>query len=390
VDGSLTSIPSLLLLAAIAFGIGLTVAVVVRNNGAANRVLAALVLCVTLIVLHYTLLWTGVASHVPHALGFSWPLWFLIGPLYYLYIRRLTRPVGRNIGVLAHFFPAVFSLGDLVSFYQLSAATKLSYIEEMYAGTGALKAGVFVILAMRIIHMGFYVYLSTVEMREFTGEYKRRSASDAIASLELFRWITIPFVVYLTVSTFDLLILYLFSASRTWIDYLNVVALVGFVVTLCCVGMRQSMRLFEALDETDTEKYRKARIPDDQAKGYIARLKRVMATERLYLKGDLRLHHLASSLGMSTHNLSQLLNQSLNTSFYDFVNQYRVEYAKQRLRAPESRDYTLVSIAHEVGFSSKASFNRAFKKLTNMTPSQFQDSASQHNEPHGDDAPALT
>jgi AraC-like DNA-binding protein len=86
---------------------------------------------------------------------------------------------------------------------------------------------------------------------------------------------------------------------------------------------------------------------------------------------------------MSTHNLSQLLNQNLEVSFSDFVNRYRVEYAMRRIDDPSSRDFTLVAIAREAGFSSKTSFNRAFKKVTGKTPSEYQKGVAGDTESGG-------
>ena len=66
-------------------------------------------------------------------------------------------------------------------------------------------------------------------------------------------------------------------------------------------------------------------------------------------------------------------------SFYDFVNEYRVKEASKRLLDPAYREYTILAIALDAGFHSKTSFNRMFKKVTGLTPSQY---IKQHSLPN--------
>lgn len=98
--------------------------------------------------------------------------------------------------------------------------------------------------------------------------------------------------------------------------------------------------------------------------------------ERLELWRDpeISLTTMARALGANTAYVSRALNDGLGVSFHDFVNGRRVEALKRLLADPnETRD--LMALAFEVGFSSKASFNRVFAELTGMTPSAFRRSA---------------
>jgi AraC-like DNA-binding protein len=69
--------------------------------------------------------------------------------------------------------------------------------------------------------------------------------------------------------------------------------------------------------------------------------------------------------------VAQVLNEGLAVNFYEFVNEYRVREAQSRIADPRSADQTLLTIAFESGFNSKASFNRAFKRVTGQTPSAY-------------------
>ena len=99
---------------------------------------------------------------------------------------------------------------------------------------------------------------------------------------------------------------------------------------------------------------------------------RVHGNKKLYKNQSLRLADLAEELSTPPHSLSQLVNEKLGVSFVDLVNQYRVEEAKALLEDPSSDKYTLVAIAQHAGFNSKASFNRAFNKHAQMSPSAYR------------------
>jgi len=68
--------------------------------------------------------------------------------------------------------------------------------------------------------------------------------------------------------------------------------------------------------------------------------------------------------------LSQIINESKNINFYDYVNSYRISEAKDLLSS--NCDKTILEILYEVGFNSKSAFNTAFKKFTSVTPSKYK------------------
>lgn len=97
-----------------------------------------------------------------------------------------------------------------------------------------------------------------------------------------------------------------------------------------------------------------------------------MEDEKMYRNEGLTLQALAERLSLSTHHLSQLLNQHQQENFYDFINRYRVAEVKQELLNPKKKHLTILALALEAGFRSKAAFNTAFKKHTGSTPTQYK------------------
>lgn len=99
----------------------------------------------------------------------------------------------------------------------------------------------------------------------------------------------------------------------------------------------------------------------------------LMEKEKPYLKSDLTVYQLAKILNTNTNYLSTVINNDFKYSFVSFINSYRINEAKQLLKDKNFEQYTIEAIGEEVGFNSKSAFNRAFKKFTKQTPTQFKE-----------------
>lgn len=123
--------------------------------------------------------------------------------------------------------------------------------------------------------------------------------------------------------------------------------------------------------ESESGKYKKSGLKPHESDDYLDSLLKYMEDEKPYLDGKLSLKQLASTLDISTNYLSQIINEKLQLNFFDFVNKYRVDLLKTKLKENANSNYTLLSLAYDCGFNSKSSFNATFKKHTGLTPSQY-------------------
>jgi ligand-binding sensor domain-containing protein/AraC-like DNA-binding protein len=103
----------------------------------------------------------------------------------------------------------------------------------------------------------------------------------------------------------------------------------------------------------------------------LVKLLHLLEEQHIYRDESVSLNSLAGQLELPARQLSRLINEKLDKSFYDLINYFRIEEAKTLL-TEEKEQKTIIEIAFYVGFNSKSSFNQAFKKLTGMTPSQFK------------------
>lgn len=100
-------------------------------------------------------------------------------------------------------------------------------------------------------------------------------------------------------------------------------------------------------------------------------VKFLMEDDKVYLNPELNLSDLAEQANISRAQLSEIINSGFNMNFNDFVNMYRVDAFKAMLKENKHKQLSLLGIAQECGFNSKATFNRVFKKLTKHSPSEY-------------------
>jgi len=119
-------------------------------------------------------------------------------------------------------------------------------------------------------------------------------------------------------------------------------------------------------------KYTKSGLGDAQIENYKRQLADLMHIEQVFLEPDLTLPGLAAQVGCSVNHLSQVINSGFGIGFFDYLNQHRVEYARQLLHQQDGRHQSILNIAFAAGFNSHSSFYAAFKKVSGQTPAQFR------------------
>lgn len=115
-----------------------------------------------------------------------------------------------------------------------------------------------------------------------------------------------------------------------------------------------------------------SRLSKSEIDSHVQSLTQLMLTEKLYLHETLNLRTLAGRLQVDPNLVSYILNTILHKSFYDYVNEFRIEEVKRKMDDAAYTHFKIVEIAYESGFNSKATFNRVFKKVTGKSPSEYK------------------
>jgi AraC-like DNA-binding protein len=289
---------------------------------------------------------------------------FCYGPLLYLYAKKVRNeqfvPATRWYVFLPLVVAAIayFAIAGIITYSSASGYRLLAwYNTGSYIGI-TLSDMVYVMLALRI-------------ERRLTGRSNERRIIRLIAwGFTIMVGISTPVYLAATLLDLDLMIpvrtvtYALLSLICVMIVYYKYVA--GDVPELVS-AVSDTVELPENLQ-------RKTALPDEKQRHIWDSLESQMRQKALFTDCDLNLDKLAALTGINKYHLSETLNSFAGKSFYQYVNEYRVAHVlKQLENRPQGREAepNFLSLAYQSGFKAKSSFNRYFKEITGLTPSEY-------------------
>lgn len=314
----------------------------------------------------------------PHLeLAFDW-LIFAIGPLLLVYVRLATGDPPRDRASMAlHFVPAALALIASFPVFLLSADAKRASIgEDLALATSAADP----VLAGAAVHVLIYLALALRTHALF--RQRLRQTHSSVEAIEM-GWLRATLLLALACW----LALAAFLAQPTPLtDAFNVIAAPMSLYVLAFVAFVRrddvaTTPVVEATPDDRAGRYRRSGLTTNRAIELHERLERLMESDKPWLENDLTLQALATRSDMSPHHLSQVLNDYVGSSFFDFVNKYRVREVQRCVVDPAYRSQSLLEIALASGFNSKTAFNEAFRKHAGCTPSAWRNQASAARRP---------
>ncbi len=295
--------------------------------------------------------------------GFPRGVGLLFGPLVYFYFRaQINRSFQIRGWLLLHFLPyALFFLINMVVFVQGKEAVQrfqasitdlvLSYIYDI----GLLISYIFYLTNCLIIYRKYRLW----SLNQF-------SNTDLI-SFNWFRNFIYSMIFWLgfreVMNVLDAFMNLDFYQEWWW--NLALVA-VSFYIGLAGYGQNQPSKIHFQLSGDNS-----IVSGTEELLKIAERLDNVMQHDRLYLLPELNVQDLALQLQVKAPLLSAAINRIQGVNFNDYVNHLRVEEFIRLYKHDASRQYTLLALALDSGFNSKATFNRAFKKLKGVSPKEY-------------------
>ncbi len=295
----------------------------------------------------------------------------LFGPLLYLYTKSVVyESYKMNRKEWKHFIPFLICFVGLLSIYTLAQG---SYENSLGAVAEArVPVGIVAILVLCYLHGALYLWWSKKLLISYDGFIKQRYSNLNRINLDWLHFVINSFIVVWLLGL--VLTLTPFTAYKSYLG----IPLLGFVLFLFYFINRVILKalnkpeLFSVDDFSGKKKYSGSGLSESQRKTYADTLVRKMEAEEFFLNPDLSVAEVAESLDITPKELSQTINQSFDQHFFDFVNSYRIQAAKNLLKDPSNK-MTVQEIMYAVGFSSKSSFNTVFKKSTHSTPTQYRE-----------------
>ena len=344
-----------------------------REDKGTNRLFALILFLFSFHLTNYLLFISELIQHIPHFLSVQTPLLYLIGPAIFFYVRSQLRvPLWRHALAPLHFLPAIFFFFRKLPVYRESAEFKLEIIQKYFSGLYQPSFLEAIVSLSYLMHILLYLMLSflTVVRAE-----KSQIKSDAWDSIIYGEWkkLMVAYAALLSLTLTFFLSAHAFGFDSPSVELGLVFMLAISIHVLGYVALKRPSQPNVAGFKENSEKYLTSPLTMGAMKRYGKQLVKIMQSEKPFLKPDLTVTDLATKLNIPRHHLSQLLNQELGTTFYDFVNEYRLEEAKSRLKDARYSNYKISAIASDAGFRNKISFNRTFKKKTGLTPSEYRD-----------------
>ena len=334
-----------------------------QKNRQANKFMGLLLLSMSLWMIDNFMRISGIYQNNP---GYYFkPIYysFAFGPLIYFYVRSIVNGQFRFRAKDAlHFIPVVLQ----ASLYLFLSTQDYSYkrwfwLEVHSPFTYRLEFdGTFISLLI-------YVLLSLKLIVDYQKWLKENYSETTLKQLN---WLKVILLLMGVLSLQWFVEVIMRDVYDNFYQYNYSVFILGLLTLIL------AYRAFYQADQQDVEFERdtsqKKESKDLELKDEIIEaIQNRMNQEKDFLNPDLNLKVFAGNCRLPKRTVSQHINQRLNQSFHEYVNQYRVEEFKNRIAEYGDQGLTLEGLAYECGFNSKATFNRIFKKYTGFTPSEF-------------------
>ncbi|MCB0588588.1 MAG: helix-turn-helix domain-containing protein [Phaeodactylibacter sp.] len=351
-----------------------------NNNRAANRVLSALLLLLSLALAGRVSTYDrDIFNRIPRLLVLPDFIYFTYAPVFLLYINRLLRSPGRDkLGISWwHFIPFLLQVALYLPLFLMPREEFIAkVVNQEFKSFFAWSGG------FALVFNCIYWFLCRRTIKQYERESEDTHAFEPnLEFLRVVMWLkfaclAIWAATYLIGAAGLLLEQDMSSITEKTTDTLWV----AFSLTAFFLGyytMRQP-EIFKLpppdtppSEEGQEEKEKADSMGSEEMQEIKERLEASMQKKQPYRNPGLSLNALANMADTTPHSLSRVINEGYGMNFNDFINSYRIEEFKRLAQQEEYQNHTLLAIAFIVGFNSKSAFNRSFKKLENCTPREY-------------------
>jgi AraC-like DNA-binding protein len=334
-----------------------------RGNSQTNKFLAFFIFLISVTLLGRFYYTTPNISLIEFKILFVGDLIiFLFGPLLYFYLLKLFS-LTPKFKVWFHLIPA---LVHTIFTLQFLLADRDGFIELSKIYTSIFDYRIIEILA--ILQLLFYVILNWRTLKKFV----RESENSISFSHQIRFYRSLLIIIIASIAAWVISIVLAEFGPPEFSGYLGYqlvwIVLSGSAITLGYYTI-SNPEIF--VSESGSKKSDNNKIENEKIEEYGSLLENTMKNEKPYLEPKLTLARLAELCGISSHQLSKVINEKHRKNFFEYVNTYRVEEFKNLIKDNHSENLTLLAVAYQSGFNSKTTFNTAFKKITNQTPKEY-------------------
>jgi len=295
----------------------------------------------------------------------------LYGPFFYLYARGVIfRDFRLSSKNLLHLIPYLLLTISLLPSGKFTPGTSEEILQN------DLPWQFYSISAFMYAHFFVYLGLTYKSLWEYREIIKNKYSQIDQINLD---WLSFSLNAFGLITLISMIHNFIALAENVYVFMISLVILLLFIfyfVNRIILKALRQPEIFAGISQNETAKYLGSNLTPGQIDEYRKQLLALLKTDKPFLNPQVSLSDLSEKLAISTKHLSQVINQSFNKSFFDFINTYRVQEVQQILKESRDDKLTVLEAMYEAGFNSKSSFNTAFKKETGQTPTEFRKTIS--------------
>ena len=334
-----------------------------------NRILGVFMLIYALINCNDFIWIFNIYKHYPHLYNFAISFQFLLPPLMLLYTLSVVKEHFRiNEIHLLHLLPFMVAAVVYFFIYQVhDAESKLRLLNNGFRESPFFDW----VYPSESINQLCYLLVSVFVVFYYPLKNKHLHFKPEKHLLHTLKFLLIGI---LCITAVELVkneihmqksLHYIFKA-------IEILVYLAMISTLIVRGLLYPEMFFNKTGNGNGSKYNRSPLTWEHKIHYLQKIKSYMEKVQPYLSSSVNLTEFAKEIFIPSRYISQILNEELGMSFYDFMNKYRIDKAGELLMNPDYNNNSIIDIAWECGFNSKSVFNAAFKKFTGMTPSEFR------------------
>jgi AraC-like DNA-binding protein len=337
----------------------------------------------------YLLIHSGWILQVPFMFKTAAPVNFLIPPFAYIYIRSVLKDEQKFTAKdYLHFIPAFFVFVNYIPVYFMPALQKQELLQNIMkdfslsylTGNGYIAEKYLFSARMfqSIVYLFFQWKLVVAYKKELLLDKYEGHTNEVMKWLKTFNWL-------FSSSILGYIILFIIISSDPSLAKSEQIMLIpGYILSFSFLGFSTYLLVHpqvlfglpyvksESTSVHDLHIIKNDTIPvPKEYDEEIFQLKNYFEEQHPYLNNDLNINEVAVALDIPAREVSFIINQHFNQRFTDFVNMYRIKYVNQKIKTGYLNKFTVESLSKEAGFSSKSTFNVAFKKVNQCTPSEY-------------------
>ncbi|MDW3190836.1 MAG: helix-turn-helix domain-containing protein [Cytophagales bacterium] len=309
----------------------------------------------------------GIFHQYPFLMLWEDPSALLFGPVIYFFSENIiSSKKWKNVYII-HLAPYFLALLAVAFFHVQADYETLLRVSSMLIEKQLFLPVIWAFIPL-FTHMMIYLLLSMMRLRRHQNSLKQFYSNVTLSWTS--HILQVLFVIF--VVSFLSTIIRLSSSSYLQSGAILSVLIVSIVLIskVLLDALKQPVFHLQKVNTPTIE------MEPTEVNKLVLRLNQQLSNEQLFQKADLTLKEVAKALNTSTRSLSFVINQELGKNFYDYINDFRIEAAKEILSKNPDPKLTILEVMYKVGYNSKSSFNTQFKKKTGLTPSAFR---KQHN-----------